>query len=253
MKNILPLFIILLLIMVSCSDENNVARMNDLALANLNGKVWKIERRLHSAVAKAVCPAAERNESNNSIFTYDEKGFLAESVDLDNDGRIVSTSRYIYRKGGLLEIERTNGSEPKGKIINKYLNGLLIESKVLNPDGSIETESHFEYSGNDITGGKVMDGSGILQNSFKNEYRDGQVNIQTQYDESGNPITISRFRRNEHNDIIEYRISNREADSEYTVIVEYDYDSEGNWIKQTQRFDGEIIAIITRVIEYYTG
>ena len=39
---------------------------------------------------------------------------------------------------------------------------------------------------------------------------------------------------------------------EYKFSYEYEYDSAGNWIKQTRFYDGQIENIVMRNIEYFT-
>lgn len=64
-------------------------------------------------------------------------------------------------------------------------------------------------------------------------------------------INITKFKRNTNNDIIESVILVSKNNKEYKITFEYEYDSTGNWIKQTKIYNGQIENIILRNIEYF--
>ena len=64
-------------------------------------------------------------------------------------------------------------------------------------------------------------------------------------------ISITKFKRNTNNDIIESVILVSKDNKEYKISFEYEYDSAGNWIKQIKIYNGQIENIILRNIEYF--
>lgn len=64
-------------------------------------------------------------------------------------------------------------------------------------------------------------------------------------------ISITKFKRNTSNDIVESVILVSKDNKEYKITFEYEYDSLGNWIKQTKIYNGQIENIILRNIEYF--
>ena len=237
----------------SCKNEKSNVK-SDLELANLKGKVWKIEKTVHSAVGKAVCPAAEKDGCNNSTFVYNKNGNLIESSENDDNGKTSLSIEYVYDRHDICkEIDKYSGDVLKGKEVNNFKDGQLIEVKIFKDDGYPENIFQYEYTGTEQTGGKILDGTGKVISSYRNEYLNGQVNKQIQMDKTGDPVTVTIFTRNEKNDITEYLISNPKENSEYKVTLEYEYDNEGNWIKQIQKSEGEIVAIIMRNITYFNS
>jgi len=51
--------------------------------------------------------------------------------------------------------------------------------------------------------------------------------------------------------VIESVFTKSGMNSEYKLTFDYEYDKEGNWIKKTQFYNGEIVVIIMRNITYY--
>jgi len=248
------LFPLALSILIASCSGNSTQMRTDLEAANLKGKVMKVEKKLHNATGKAVCPGAESMNCNNSVFVYNEKGFLTETSEGDDGGMIMARNEYKYGSDGKLkEIIKYAGDAIKNRDLNTYENGLLKEVKVVNDIDSVETIYNYDYNGRDIVSGKVLNSSRELISSFKNEIQNGQILVQRQFDKEGKEYSVSKFTRNEKNDITEYNISTQATQSEYKVAVEYEYDENGNWIKQTQKFNGEIIAIILRTITYYNS
>jgi antitoxin component YwqK of YwqJK toxin-antitoxin module len=127
----------------------------------------------------------------------------------------------------------------------------VVETRITDDEGKTKTIYRNEYLGEVQLVGQVLDNSGKVVSTFQNEYSNGLLSVQTEKDENGNVRTISKYSRNESNDITEYFVSNPALSSEYKFIINYEYDRNGNWIKQTQFYDGKIIAIITRNITYF--
>lgn len=78
-----------------------------------------------------------------------------------------------------------------------------------------------------------------------------QLVAQTEKDNNGNVIRTSKFKRNANNDISECLTVIAKDNKEFKLTYEFEYDGAGNWIKQTQFYDGAIINISLRNIEYF--
>jgi hypothetical protein len=237
----------------SCKSEKSNLQ-SDLEASNLKGKVWKIEKTIHSADAKSCCPAAQKDECKQALYVYNEKGFLVENSTIDDNGKILITTNYIYNRHDVCsEISKYSGDKLVEKEVNTLQGDKLTEVKVFNEDGTNENIIKYEYSDNEITDGTTLNSAGEVISSFHNEYINGQLNSQTQKDHNGDITTITRYKRNSHNDVIETIFINPKINTEYKITFDYEYDNEGNWTKQIQLYNGEIAGIIMRNITYYNG
>jgi hypothetical protein len=129
--------------------------------------------------------------------------------------------------------------------------GRLTGYKTYNDKGVIETTASYIYSGDDITEEKTLSASGDILNTTQKEYLNGQLVSQTEKDGKGIVLTVTHFKRNANNDVIEYLVSVSKDNKEFKFTYEYEYDSTGNWTKQTRFYNGEIENIVMRNIEYY--
>jgi hypothetical protein len=252
MRNLITIFLVAILIL-SCRSEK-IALKSDLAISNLKGPVLKIEKTVHNATGKIVCPAAEKSECTNSIFIYNKEGNLTESSEIDENGKVMLLSKFDNdNTGACKEIKRFSGDELKSREVNTFKDGLLSEVKVLDEGGKTDNIYQYEYTGTDLSGGKVLNSSGEVVSTFHNEYLNGQLRKQSSMDKQGNPSSITTFTRNDKNDVIEYLVTSPRENTEIKVINEYEYDDRDNWIKKTQKYEGEIVAIIIRNITYYNS
>jgi hypothetical protein len=243
----------IVIIAFSCKSEQSVLK-SDLELANLKGKVWKIDKTFHDANGKCSCPAATKTECNQSQYVYDKEGNLTESCTIDENGKININTKYIYDRPGVCsEIDKYSGEQLIGKEVS-VLDGTKVTGyKIYNENGINETTLDYEYTGDEISEEKTLNNTGEVISSVKNEFINGQLVSQTEKDNNGEVKSITRYKRNDNNDIVEYLISVPKDNKEYLIKYEYEYDSEGNWVKQTQLYNGQIVSIILRNIEYFNS
>jgi hypothetical protein len=239
----------------SCStkkSELTALKKTDLEVANLKGSVWKIQKTIHTVGNKCSCPAAEKEECNQASFVYNEQGNLIESCDIDNNGNIDFTYKYNYDKHGVCkEIEKFSSEQLVDKKENIFEDGKLIEVKVFNGEGINENSCQYRYTGDEVSERKIVNRSGNVVATFHYEYSNGQLVSQMEKDSVGDVLTITTYNRNSKNDKIETITTFPKSKSEYKLIFEYEYDNAGNWIKQTQLYNGELIRIVMREITYY--
>ncbi len=241
-----------LVLFYSCNSEKRNYQ-SDLEESNLKGKIRKVEKTIHNADEKiTTCPCGEKEECKQTLTVYNEKGKLTESVTLDIDGKILVTSRYIYNRQDLCkEIDRYTGKNLVGKEVNIFHGGQLKEVKVFNADGAAENVYTYEYSGGAVLSGTTLDDNGEIIGAFHNEYLNGQLDSQTKKDKNGNITLVTKYMRNANNDVTESIFTYPLMNTEYKMKFDYEYDNQGNWIKQIQIYNGEIVTIITRNITYY--
>jgi len=243
---------LMVVIAVSCKSERYVPK-SDLEDSNLKGRVQKIERTVHKAGDKSKCPCNGLDENKQIFYTYNDKGNLTESAKLDEDGNVVLVSKYLYnRQDVCTEIDNyLPGDKPSGKQKNTLSGKKIIEVRVLDEDGNVENVFKYGYSGSDLTEGKTLNKSGDLLSSFQNVYQTGQLETRTEKNILLDITAVTRYKRNEANDISEYTVTNSNENTGYVFKLEYEYDDKGNWTKQTQYYNGEISGIILRNITYY--
>ena len=224
---------------------------SDLEASNIRGSVSKIKQSINSAHAAACCPAAESDDCKEVIYMYNDRGNLTEYSTVDMDGEIIQTSKYVYnRHNNCSEVNKFSGNKLVGKRLNVLRDYKLVRVKIFNKEGKQENTIRYNYSGNQVSGGITLNKEGEITGSFDNAYANGQLDSQTEKDGTGNITKITRFKRNSNNDVIETTITFPKTQSEQKFSYDYEYDGEGNWIKKTQRNDGEIVGIIMRNITY---
>jgi hypothetical protein len=241
--------LIAVFILFSCKPEK-LHLKSDLAASNLKGSVWKIDKTIHET--GKTCGCVLKTDCNQSKYVYNEKGNLLAWYTIDEYGIINDSTNYKYNKQGVCsEILMYSKSKPAGKQTPVMKGGRLTGYKIYNENGKLENILNYVYSGDDITDEKTLNEKGEVTGSVQKEILNGQVVAQTEKDNNGNAIRKSSYKRNANNDVTECLTVIAKDNKEFKLTYEFEYDGAGNWIKQTQFFDGAIINIILRNIEYY--
>lgn len=245
------ILLLIAIIALSCKSEKSQLK-SDLEAANLKGNIWKIDKTIHSTDSKCACPAGMKIECNKSKFVYNKKGNLTKSYKIDENDSINERTEYIYNSQGVCTEMVTYKGE---KLVEKevpVLQGVKTTGcKIYNENGTVETTCDYVYSGDEISEEKTLNTKGEVISLVQNEYLNGQLVSQTERDSNGDVISINKFKRNTSNDIVESVILVSKYNKEYKITFEYEYDSSGNWIKQTKIYNGQIENIILRNIEYF--
>jgi hypothetical protein len=209
---------------------------------------------VHDTKESCNCPASMRSDSKRSLVVYNGNGFLTESSSLGDDANVLVKSEYSYTKKGICsEVIRYSGEKIIGKDEIISQGGKVTVVRVLNRDGYMGKSYTYKYTGDLISEELEQNDLGNLLSSVSYVYSEGQLVSQTEKDADGNVVTVSRFKRNSNNDVIEYLISIPKENRISKFIFEYEYDDAGNWIKQTQYYDGNIISVVLRNILYYNS
>jgi hypothetical protein len=252
MKKMLP-YLIIALLAISCNSGRSDLK-NDLVSANLKGRVIHIDRTFHDANAKCACPAAQKCECNQEIFNYDEHGNLQESSMVDDNGNIAWISRYVYNGRGLCkEIRHFKGEILTGKEIFSINGHKVIGSRIFNAEGLLDNGYNYIYKGDQISEEQTINSDSKVTGTVINEFENGQISAQTRKDKDGKIISVSKYKRNGNSDIVEIVLGIPRDNTEFVLTLEYEYDNQGNWIKQTQLYNGEIQNITIRNITYYNS
>ena len=224
---------------------------SDLAASNLKGPVWKIDKTIHGTGNS--CGCVLKTDCNQSKYVYNEKGNLVAWYTIDEYGITNDSTFYNYDKRGVCsDIIMLTGKKPIGNQIPVLRDGRITGYKIYNENGKLETTLSYVYSGDDITDEKTLNEKGDVIGSIQKEIINGQLVAQTEKDNNGSVISTSRYKRNANNDITECLTFIAKDNKEFKLTYEFEYDGAGNWIKQTQFYDGAIINISLRNIEYYT-
>jgi hypothetical protein len=241
--------LIIAFIAFACKSEQSQLK-SDLVLSNLKGRVWKIDKTVHSTDNK--CGCVIKADCNQSKYVYNEKGNLTTWYTIDENGITNDSTNYIYNQKGICSgIAMYNGGNQIGKQVPVIQGGKITGYKIFSEDDKLETTLNYVYSGNEIAEEKTLNDKGEVISTIQKEYSDGQIITQSERDKSGAIVSKSKFNRNANNDVLECLTSIAKDNMEFKLTYEYEYDSLGNWVKQTQFYDGAIINITIRNIEYF--
>ena len=249
MNRKITLIFVIAALLVSCNSYKN-----DLEESNLKGKIWKLKETSYEGEEKfGKYQIGDKNYWGHQLFIFNKDGNLTESQQLDRKGKIEKISKYNYDNGGnCIEITTFEDDEVVQKQVNEIEKDKVIEVQVFEKDGELSDKYQYDYSGNDISSGKVFNSDGKLNITFKNEFASGFLNKQIIKDSIGEIKSIRTYERNSEGDITAQKIEYPKDTSEYVYTYKYDYDDKGNWLKQYQfDKDGKIEDIIVRNIVYY--
>lgn len=236
------------IIVFSCNSQS--PQKSDLASANLKGKVWKISRTTNETGES--CGCVIKTDCNQSESVYNEKGNLTVYYTVDENKVTNDSSVYLYNSRGICkEIAKYSLRKPAGKEVPLVKGGKINGYKIFNEKGLPEANVNYVLTGDEITEENTFDSNGKALSKVLKEFSNGQLVTVTEKDGDGNVKSISRYKRNPSNDVVECLTTIIKDNKEFKLTYEYEYDNAGNWVKQTQFYDGAIINIIIRNIEYF--
>lgn len=237
------------ILLASCNSKKN-----DLKESNLKGKIWKLkETRFEGQEKFGKYQIGDKRYYGHQFYVFNEDGNLLESQRLDRKGKIERISKYSYDKNGnCTEITTYEDDKVVLKQVNQIDNNHIVETQVFDEEGKLTKKYQYDYSGADISGGKVFNSDGGLNVTFKNEISSGLLTKQIVKDSLEEITSIRIYERNKEGDIITQKVEYPKDTTEYVYTFQYDYDEKGNWLKQYQfDEDGKIDDILVRNIVYY--
>lgn len=236
-------------VLTSCSSKKN-----DLEEYNLKGKIWKLkETRFEGEEKFGKYQIGDKRSYGHKLHVFNEDGNLSESQRLNRKGKIKLVSKYTYDKNGnCKEITKYKDGKVVLKQVNKIDNDNIIEIQSFDGKGKLTKKRQYDYSGSDISGGKVFNSDGSLNMTFQNKLSSGLLTKQIVKDSLEEISSIRIYERNKEGDIITRKVKYPKDTTEYIYTFQYDYDEKGNWLKQ-YKFDedGKINDILVRNIVYY--
>lgn len=233
----------------SCNSNKN-----DLEESNLKGKIWKLkETRFEGEEKFGKYQIGDKRYYGHQFYVFNEDGNLLESQQLDRKGKIERISKYSYDKNGnCTEITTYEDDKVVQKQINQIDNNKIVETQVFDEEGKLSNKYQYDYSGADISVGKVFNDDGSLDVTFQNELSGGLLTKQIVKDSLEEITSIRIYERNKKGDLITQKVEYPKDTTEYVYSFQYDYDEKDNWLKQYQfDEDGKIDDILVRNIVYY--
>jgi len=236
-------------ILTSCSSKKN-----DLEESNLKGKIWKLkETRFEGEEKFGKYQLGDKRYFGHQFLVFNEEGNLIELQRLDRKGKIERISKYTYDENdNCIELTTYEDDKVVQKQVNKVENNQTVEVQVFDKKGKLTDKYQYNYSGADISSGKIFNSNGSLYATFQNELSGGLLTDQIVKDSLEQTTSIRTYERNNEGDIVRQVIKYPKDTTEYIYSFQYDYDEKGNWLKQYQfDKDGKIDDIIARNIVYY--
>ena len=236
-------------LLTSCSSKKN-----DLEKYNLKGKVWKVNEITYEGVEKfGKYQIEDKNYYGHQSYIFNEDGNLIELRQFDRNKKIKSVSKNTYDKSGnCIEITTYEDNKIVEKRLNQIENDKIVEAQVFDKNGKLSFKYEYNYSGVDISGGKVFNSDGSLDMTFQNEFSGGLLNKQIIKDSLEEITSVRYFERNKEGDIVNQKVKYPKDTTEYTYSFQYDYDEKGNWFKKYQfNEEDKINSILVRNIIYY--
>lgn len=245
MKN--PLFLLTIaLVFFSCTNKKN-----SLYEYDLKGPVVKVYESSYDAVLKfGKWETGDKDFSGNQILFFSEDGNLTEIHQLDDENDLMGKTFRKYENGILIEtLVYDNNGDLQEKRTNKSKNGKVVESDYYGRDGAHMQKTLFGYDGSRIKSGEVRR-DGKMEMRWENNFKGKNIEIQTQYDSTGNISKILKFEYNGNGDVGKLISSDKVDQHESKIEWSYEYDNKNNWIKRVQNVDGEVESIVIRKILY---
>lgn len=197
--------------------------------------------------------------SDGSIKTetrskYDNKGNVIELKGCDEDGKSCTIIKYKYDNKGNVIKEIELGDFP---LITKYKydnHGKMVERNYYKPNGSLSNKNTYRYDANgNCVEVNSFDTKGKLQFKYRYKYDDNGNCIEEKVSDffDGEIIIWHTIKFDQYNNELEYNYydSNGILSTKYSYI--YEYDKNGNWIKNISYNNNSPKYVEDREIIYY--
>jgi hypothetical protein len=238
MKNTISTLLTIFLF-ISCENQNPSASKNDLESMKLKGNVVSLVESIYTVVING--DLIDSTKCSDEIFTFNEKGYIAEKTLLYPDGSINQKEIYYYNKNHQIrEKEKFDSKNEKIGIIKYkyYLNSDSIEVEFIDLKENVKTVVKYKENFDTTTY--------EYPTTFETEF----------FSIDGNNDTISFMKNitiyNSHGDIItEKQIDETKLDkNKKTINYKYIYDEYQNWTKKMKYIDSIPTIIINRELTY---
>ncbi len=213
---------------------------SDVQELNLKGnvKTLKQEEYLASEPNKII---GKKTGLNSFFYKFDDKGNKIEESFLDKEGIPKETSEFKFLADGKKSQKIISNMD--NEVVSSYdytYNDLSQISKITKRELSEEFEYYaelkYDANGNEVSYSmRTMDGT--LIGSSESAYTDGMLTKFTLKESSGSPSAIVEYEYNENGDRIKeiFYTGNNMIFEEYHM--EYEYDDNQNWIQMKYFLD----------------
>lgn len=197
---------------------------------------------------------AQNNPTDKRIYKYDAKGnLISEAIYLRSE-YVQFTNKYRYddQKRMLTEARYDKDNKLVSRTEFEYHGKHLSKKTTFNGAGQEEYSETFNY-----------DANGNLMSQTSYEKAENVTNVEKYtYDSQNNRISWAFQRNNQllakaeykydnNKNLISSNTSNMAGGSNDSRQYEYEYDSQGNWIKKKVTIKGKPAFIAERTITYY--
>lgn len=232
-------FIILIsFIFISCNSQETKCN-NDF---NLKGRVQNVEE-----ITKYI------GYEMKSIYSLNEDDYVL-SIEEYNMNNIFAKKEFKYNNKIIQEI---NISDSTGKEISKsnYIKNKqnqIEKTLIITPKEKSKIMHYYEGSSEFPNSGKEFDERGEVIRSWKLEYKNNLVSIQSNLNQDGTIINQTTYIYNDNNDIVEIIIKNKNGEILNKQNSEYQYDNKKNWIeRKLYDTNRNLISTSKRKIKYW--
>ena len=272
-------FIILILTLSNCSNENIDRQENGWVEHNLSGRVKHFTQLIYHAddvlgEIKKGKPFDRGGMPPNVTTVFNKEGFITEVTRFNLDSSNYVRSVLSYGENNL-QIERKVFGKDSMLSVIKYKNddnGNLIESRHYKPNGQLNSvylntydesgykiEEVVSYQNSDERRTYIFtndkDGNTIEEKEVR-PFKDDYI-TSFKYDDKGREIqrigdrrkSIQTFKYNENGDQIESHYKG--TTYSFYIKYEYSYDKKGNWVKRITYEDGIPVEIAEQSYTYY--
>ena len=230
--------ILLLFIFTSCNSQETKCN-NDF---NLKGRVKNVEE------------ITKYNDYEiKSIYSLNEEDYILTIQDY-NMSNLIEKKEFIYENKIIKEINVINS---KGKVTSKskFIKNKKnqIEKTIINSsNGKSVIKHHYEGSSEFPKSGNEIDADGKIIRSWKLEYKNNLVSVQSNCNPDGTIISETTFNHNDNNDLVEAIEKDKNGEILNKQYSEYKYDDKKNWIER-KLYDSNknLVSKSIRKIKYW--
>jgi hypothetical protein len=174
--------------------------------------------------------SSDKTGSYRNTYKYNNKGNLIENLQYDDKGKLEAKRAYRYNEKGFL---------------SEYLfydqDGIIMGRSTFKSNDKGEIIEELSYFDQDLYNGKTLctynDSGKLIEENSYDQTGELLSNTQHKYDDMGNEI-----------EMVDQKYSYNETQRKK---FEYEYDSQGNWIKMVSYYDDKPVYYQLRTIEYY--
>lgn len=218
------------------------------------GLVWKQVSKFNEKGEKIEMGGFIGNEYHKATtYSYDDRGNKIEIDQFDENGGLKSKVTVAYdENNNRIALKDFNGNgQLKNKILFTYdADDRLVKQETYGRDGVLGFVEVFKYNDKGLktekekknARGVVLQKKTITYNAHKQKMEISLFNGKDRL------VGQRNFEYNENNLLIK---EVKKTGDDYRTETQYQYDEQGNWVKQTHLENGKTMLVIKRSIRYF--